>query len=54
MISQTPMSADEFYQTFLSILQVHGFVALPAGNVDQDPAGRHRTPAARPMTCPKS
>ncbi len=33
MISQAPMSADEFYQTFLAILQVHGFVALPAGNV---------------------
>ncbi len=34
MLSSTPMSADTFYQTFLSILQVYGFVAVPAaGNV---------------------
>jgi general secretion pathway protein D len=33
MLSSTPMSADAFYQAFLSILQVHGFVAVPAGNV---------------------
>jgi len=33
MLSSTPMSPEAFYQTFLSILQVHGFVALPAGNV---------------------
>ena len=33
MLSSTPMSPDAFYQAFLSILQVHGFVALPAGHV---------------------
>ena len=33
MLSSTPMSPDAFYQAFLSILQVHGFVAVPAGNV---------------------
>jgi general secretion pathway protein D len=33
MLSATPMSPDAFYQAFLSILQVHGFVALPAGGV---------------------
>src|SRR5450631_1548920 len=33
MLSSTPMSPDAFYQAFLSILQVHGFVALPAGSV---------------------
>src|SRR5678810_943475 len=33
MLSSTPMSPDAFYEAFLSILQVHGFVALPAGNV---------------------
>ena len=33
MLSATPMSPDAFYQAFLSILQVHGFVAVPAGNV---------------------
>jgi general secretion pathway protein D len=31
--SKTPMSADAFYEVFLSILQVHGFVAMPSGNV---------------------
>jgi general secretion pathway protein D len=33
MFSSTPMTPDAFYETFLSILQVHGFVAVPAGNV---------------------
>lgn len=31
--SSTPMSPDAFYQTFLSILQVHGFIAVPSGDV---------------------
>ena len=33
ILSSTPMSPDAFYQAFLSILQVHGFVAVPSGNV---------------------
>ncbi|MFT3905698.1 MAG: type II secretion system secretin GspD [Steroidobacteraceae bacterium] len=33
MLSTTPMTPEQFYQAFLSILQVHGFVAVPAGNV---------------------
>jgi general secretion pathway protein D len=33
MLSATPLSPDAFYQTFLSILQVYGFVAVPSGNV---------------------
>jgi general secretion pathway protein D len=33
MLSSTPMTPDQFYQAFLAILQVHGFVAVPAGNV---------------------
>src|SRR5687767_3519722 len=33
MFSRTPMSPDAFYEAFLSILQVHGYVAVPAGNV---------------------
>jgi general secretion pathway protein D len=32
ILSSTPMSPDAFYEAFLSILQVHGFVAVPAGN----------------------
>lgn len=33
ILSSTPMSSDAFYEAFLSILQVHGFVAVPSGNV---------------------
>ena len=33
MLSNTPMSADAFYEAFLAILQVHGFVAVPSGSV---------------------
>src|SRR5882762_3465334 len=33
MLSATPMSAAAFYEAFLSVLQVYGFVAVPAGRV---------------------
>jgi len=33
MLSTTPMSPDAFYEAFLSILQVYGFIAVPAGKV---------------------
>jgi general secretion pathway protein D len=33
MLSSTAMTPDQFYQAFLAILQVHGFVAVPAGNI---------------------
>ncbi len=33
MLSSTPMSPAAFYEAFLSILQVYGFIAVPAGNV---------------------
>jgi general secretion pathway protein D len=33
MLSSVPMSPDAFYEAFLSILQVHGFVAIPSGNL---------------------
>ena len=33
MISSTPMSPDAFYEAFLSILAVHGFVAVTTGDV---------------------
>jgi general secretion pathway protein D len=32
MLSSTPLSPDGFYEAFLSILAVHSFVAMPAGN----------------------
>jgi len=33
MLSATPMTPEAFYQAFLAILQVHGFMAAPAGNI---------------------
>ncbi len=33
MLSSVPMSPEAFYETFLSILSVYGFVAVPSGNV---------------------
>ncbi len=33
MLSSTPMTPDAFYEAFLSILQVHGFVAVPTGKL---------------------
>ena len=33
MLSATPMSPDAFYEAFLAILQVHGFVAVQSGQV---------------------
>ncbi|MBV8909417.1 MAG: type II secretion system secretin GspD [Gammaproteobacteria bacterium] len=33
MLSATAMSPAAFYEAFLSILQVYGFIAVPAGNV---------------------
>jgi len=33
VISAKPLSADELYETFLSVLQVHGFSAVPHGDL---------------------
>ena len=33
MLSSTPMSPQAFYEAYLSILQVHGFIAVPTGNI---------------------
>jgi len=33
MLSSTPMSPAAFYEAFLSILQVYGFIAVPAGDL---------------------
>lgn len=33
VISAKPLNADELYQTFLSVLQVHGFSAVPTGDL---------------------
>jgi len=33
MLSTAPMSPEAFYEAFLAILQVHGFVAVPSGSV---------------------
>ena len=33
LLSATPMTPDAFYQAFLALLEVHGFVAVPSGKV---------------------
>jgi general secretion pathway protein D len=33
MLSSTPMSPAQFYEAFLAVLQVYGYVAVPAGKV---------------------
>jgi general secretion pathway protein D len=33
LLSATPMSPDAFYEAFLSILQVHSYVAIPSGDL---------------------
>jgi general secretion pathway protein D len=33
MLSSTSMSPAAFYEAFLAILQVHGYIAVPAGNI---------------------
>lgn len=33
VVSSRPMNSDEVYQVFLSILKVHGFAAVPSGEV---------------------
>jgi len=33
MLSSTPMTSDAFYEAFLSILQVHGYVAVTTGDL---------------------
>jgi len=33
MLSSTPMTPAAFYEAFLALLQVYGFVAVPSGNV---------------------
>lgn len=33
VVSSRPMSKDEAYQVFLSLLEVHGFAAIPSGKV---------------------
>jgi general secretion pathway protein D len=33
MISSTPMSPAAFYEAYLAILQVHGFIAVTAGDI---------------------
>ena len=57
LLSAEPMSKDAFYEAFLSILQVHGYVAIESGNLikilpdataRQFPSGFGTTGAAGP------
>ncbi len=48
MFSSAPMSPPAFYQAFLAILEVYGFIAVPAGNnIMKDRAGCGNARAAR-------
>ena len=33
VISSKPLNSDELYETFLSVLQVHGYSAVPSGDL---------------------
>src|SRR5258708_31414807 len=44
----TSMTPEQFYQGFLSVLQVHGFVAVPAGNQVKVPPAGKTPPPPRP------
>ncbi len=33
VISSTPLNSEELYETFLSVLQVHGYAAVPSGDL---------------------
>jgi len=33
VISSTPLNSDELFETFLSVLQVHGYAAVPSGDL---------------------
>ncbi len=50
MLASTPMTPDAFYETFLSILQVYGFVAIPSGDVIKilPDANARQMPASAP------
>ncbi|MBI2382934.1 MAG: type II secretion system secretin GspD [Gammaproteobacteria bacterium] len=51
VISSSPMSADAVYETFLAVLQVKGFAAVPAGDVIKIvPEVSARTDGGSPMS----
>lgn len=52
MFSETPMSAEAFYEAFLSVLEVHGYVAIETGNVVKilPDAGARQYPTGTPDT----
>lgn len=55
MLAATPMSPDAFYETFLSILQVHGFVAVSSGDVIKilPDANARQMPTSQTLTGPR-
>lgn len=50
MLSATPMSPEAFYEAFLSVLEVHGYVAIETGNVVKvlPDAGARQYPTGTP------
>jgi general secretion pathway protein D len=51
LITNTPMTADAFYQAFLATLAVHGYVAVPDGDVVKivPDANVRQMPGAQPL-----
>jgi len=50
VISSTPTNADELYDTFLSILQVHGYSAVPSGSLTKIVPSTLAKTSAAPVT----
>ena len=52
MLSSTPMSPAAFYEAFLAVLQVYGYVAVPAGKVIKIVPNTDTEAIAGQSTCP--
>ncbi|MFY8133657.1 MAG: hypothetical protein ACOVKS_01505, partial [Aquimonas sp.] len=51
VVSRQPMTADEIYEVFLSVLRVHGYTAVPAGSMVKivpDVSAAQQAPLAGP------
>lgn len=51
VVSRQPMTADEIYEVFLSVLRVHGYTAVPAGSMVKivpDSSAAQQAPLAAP------
>ena len=54
VVSSQPMSTEELYRVFLSILEVHGFIAVPSGQVIKIVPDNNLKYSGTPITGPRS